>query len=286
MQRTHAVRCSRRLPCSPARLRPSAGPLQVQLPGHSLHGLHGPDRGHLEAQPRELLHLPRLDLVELRGGEEDEAEPLALEGLHAVRAVAVEEHKLLGQVQHYRLLGIQLGHVATAALLDVLREVVQLASRELPQGLDCGGALVVGIAVPSASVVVVDIDAREPEVGRNLLPLARLEPPTEELGDVLVARRGVEDAVRPVPDPESPQRVAVYGLHALRQDVEPRLVVGEAPGLQYLGHVAVGDGLAGLQLPPGHLVRNDSGRLDVRTLRVALLARLLVYLVEVHAIVL
>mmetsp|Transcript_18190 Transcript_18190/g.54376 ORF Transcript_18190/g.54376 Transcript_18190/m.54376 type:complete len:297 (-) Transcript_18190:57-947(-) len=131
---------------------------------------------------------------------------------------------------------------------------------------------------------MVDVDASESEFWRGILTFGGAEPLAEELGDVRIARRGVEDPVGAVPHPEHAQRVAVDRRHALRQHVEPRVVLGEAPDLEHFDHVVVADWLARVKLPPCHLVRNDPRRLDVGTLRVALLPRLLVDFVQIHAV--
>mmetsp|Transcript_34509 Transcript_34509/g.99027 ORF Transcript_34509/g.99027 Transcript_34509/m.99027 type:complete len:247 (+) Transcript_34509:575-1315(+) len=138
----------------------------------------------------------------------------------------------------------------------------------------------------SASIVVVDVNPREAKLGRDGFAFVHVKPFAEELSDILVARGRIKDAVCAIPHPENSQCVAMNRRHAFRQDIEPCLVVRKAPDLQDVQHIPVGDLPTGLQLPSRHLVGNDPCSLDVRALRVALLARLFVYLVEVHAVLL
>mmetsp|Transcript_26179 Transcript_26179/g.83041 ORF Transcript_26179/g.83041 Transcript_26179/m.83041 type:complete len:363 (+) Transcript_26179:1041-2129(+) len=182
-----------------------------------------------------------------RAGEEDEAVPLALELIHPMPALPVEESEAVGDVK----LDAPLGHRLLEDLeLDgavVLCEVVQLTALEVPECLQTRRANVAAVAVEPPRVVLVDVDGREDKVGTEVVGGVVAQPPAEELAELRVAPRLLlcDDVPRAVRDEAHGVTVdeRLPGLH----DVLARHVLPEVPQAQHAEDLEVRE-LARLRL--------------------------------------
>mmetsp|Transcript_48205 Transcript_48205/g.142259 ORF Transcript_48205/g.142259 Transcript_48205/m.142259 type:complete len:686 (-) Transcript_48205:303-2360(-) len=200
--------------------------------------------GEGEAAVAEALLRLRAGLVGPPDAEPDQSEAVALEGLHGVAAVPVEEHQLLLDVRAERV-GRRAALLCGPPSLVVVAPVVQLAAGEVAEGGDEARALVVPVPVQLRRVAPVDVDGGKGEallVVAHLLREVVLQPAAHELRHLRVVLRGVVDQDAAVVGAQEAQGVAVNELGALGHHVLPRGVLLPGPELQHVVQVGVGDG--------------------------------------------
>mmetsp|Transcript_82120 Transcript_82120/g.214265 ORF Transcript_82120/g.214265 Transcript_82120/m.214265 type:complete len:248 (+) Transcript_82120:249-992(+) len=138
-------RCSRC--CGSAGVEELLQPLPLIAPGLGQQGPHPVEvlgRGQGEAAILEDRLLVLWDLVVPLRGVVHHREPLALEVVHFVGPIAIEEHEILGQVEGCPVFRLE---VLQSAALVVLRPVPQMPTIETPKCVYHGRAGVVTVSV-------------------------------------------------------------------------------------------------------------------------------------------
>mmetsp|Transcript_60245 Transcript_60245/g.171258 ORF Transcript_60245/g.171258 Transcript_60245/m.171258 type:complete len:291 (+) Transcript_60245:880-1752(+) len=166
-----------------------------------------------------------------------------------MRTVPIKEYYAVGHVQLHPAF-FHPSDLAQLLALVIFREVVELATLEITERLQHGGAHVVPIAVDAACVVLVDVDRCPGEllchVAGGLIqePLAQ-EPAKRRVVPCLLPQEDMPGAVSGDTD-----GVAVNPSLALAHHVLPRLVLPKAPEAQHAQQLVVRD-LSAVLAPRG-----------------------------------